>query len=304
MREGAPLDLSALLPQYADYLPDVPVQAGPVLMEDAPDGRKYPFPTRLGDGPVTWSCSRTLAVRRPVIYDVNGYYRELGVRHDATRRELREAYQAKDGQSSPRLTYVFRQLLDPVVREAYDRSPLGQPFMDDYVEDTVKRRAAREAQRRTHQTGEFTSAEQVLGDWGYVLLDEDGDSEPLDTVASVRQDQVSQANPRAPRWGYASYAWQTTSYLRDEATLVAWQAALTRAAEARGISQPNLAIGTTAMSEVCIMLDEYDNQHVAFFPEGAEPSDEIAGEALDAFHALLDSPTTPQPLTRTEATHD
>lgn len=291
MREGAPLDLSALLPQYREFLPDVPVQAGPELMPDAQDGRKYPFPTRLGDGPVTWSCSRTLAVRRPVVYDVNGYYRELGVKHDANRRELREAYQAQDGQSSPRLTYVLRQLLDPVVREAYDRSPLGRPFLDDYVEDTVKRQAAREAQKRTSQTGSFTSAEQVLGDWGYILLDDDGDGEPLDTVASVRQDQGSQAVATTPRWGYASYAWQTTSYLRDEATLVAWQAALTRVADARGLSQPNLAIGTTAMSEVCIMLDEYHGQHVAFFPEEAEPSDQIAGEALDAFHALLDSPT-------------
>lgn len=293
MPERAPLDLSAILPQYGT-LSTVLDQPGPDLTDDAPTGLKYASPVRLGDGPDSWSVCRTLACRRPVIHDVNGYYRELGVRHAATRRELREAYQALDGQTSARLTYVLRQLLDPLVREAYDNSPLGQPFLDDYVVDSVKRAAAREAQKRTAKTGEFTSDEQVLDEWGYVTVGDDDHSAPLDTVATTGQDQ-DQLAPTSPRWEYASYAWQTSGYLRNEAKLEGWQAALIRAAGERRLTESGVAIGMTQMDPAtgAYMLDDVNGVQVVFFPEDAEPSDEIAGDVLDTLNALLDSPRYP-----------
>jgi hypothetical protein len=76
-------------------------------------------------------------------YDTNGYYRELGVLLWATRREIRKAYQAKRGWLSDRLTYIVHQLLDVQVRRDYDETPLGSLFLDDYVQDWMRRERVR-----------------------------------------------------------------------------------------------------------------------------------------------------------------
>lgn len=101
-----------------------------------------------GHGPL--ECSTTLKVEPwpSIAWDPNGYYRELGVSHRAGRRELREAYQRLGGQHSRRLTYILHQLLDPEVRAAYDATPFGSVFLDDYVAEDVRRHSARESAAR------------------------------------------------------------------------------------------------------------------------------------------------------------
>lgn len=102
------------------------------------------LPRLVGDGAVEFSTS--LALEKPdrllgVVWDVNGYYAALGVPSNATRLQIREAYQRAEGWNSVRLTYIVKQLLDEETRARYDKIPLGS-MMVDYWVDTAMRRAA------------------------------------------------------------------------------------------------------------------------------------------------------------------
>src|SRR5690348_4532650 len=120
------LDLSAILAQHRPTLPTREEAEAMRTVQTPDDSLRYETPVRLGWGPDRWSTSMALVPVERVCHDVNGYYRELGVDWRATRKELLQAYLAKDGQSDVRLTYVFKQLLNPQVREAYDKSPKGE----------------------------------------------------------------------------------------------------------------------------------------------------------------------------------
>lgn len=272
MGERPPLDLSGILAAFdrrwlfadtEEEVRDVPEQ----------DGLKFPTPTRLGAGPDVWSSCTELALPFVPRWDVNGYYRALGVSPLASRRELREAYQAKDGQSSAYLTYVFKQLLDPEVRAAYDAAPLGQPFLDDYAQDDLKRKAKVEAGERSAR-GRFTSSEDVLNEWGYVVEDESG----VDSVSPTRQDLPR----KAERLEYAYYGWRTTKFLVDEGVLRKWQETLTKTAAQLGIA-PKLSFGITSVSDRPYILEAVGDRAVIFFPEGEEPTESVAREAIEAF---------------------
>jgi hypothetical protein len=243
-------------------------------IDDAPeeDGVRFPDPVRLGWGPDRWSASTELAVPIVFVWDVNGYYAALGVDPKASRKELREAYQALDGQASAYLTYVFKQLLDPEVRAAYDRSPLGCPYMDEYQENDLKRRAAQEAGRRSGK-GKTTTPKTVLGEWGYTL---DDSEERVDTVSSDREDRSRKAEPLR----YSYYGWRTSSFLPDTEQLQEWQRLLTAAAALLRVA-PQISFGVTGSSDQPYILQEVRGQQVIFFPEGEEPTEEVALAAIN-----------------------
>ena len=60
------------------------------------------------------ACPTTLAVERLPVWswDVNCYYRDLGVQWNATRQEVRAAFQALGHSPSSRHTMIARSLLD------------------------------------------------------------------------------------------------------------------------------------------------------------------------------------------------
>jgi hypothetical protein len=273
MTERTALDLSRILEQYAPMRAPEPVQ--PVLPSDDPqDPLCFGVPTRLGRGPLSWStCTALLRVEKPC-WDVNGYYRELGVDWRATRKELREAYAALDGQSSTRLTYVFKQLLNPKVREAYDRMPKGSTFLDAYTDEQLKRRAHEESGRRAAQ-GQLISPEQVLDEWGYAVL---GDDE-VDSVSPIGKDQI---NHEAEPWEYSFYAWKTSSYLPDESRLRRWQELLSTAATRYGV-RPEMIIGATALSDQPFMLENVNGSPVVFFSEDTPPESSIADDVIESY---------------------
>jgi hypothetical protein len=276
------LDISNILQQHERALP-TREEAEAMRKTQAPDdGLRYETPIRLGWGPARWSTSMALVPVERVCYDVNGYYRELGVDWRVSRKELREAYQALDGQSSARLTYVFKQLLDPLIREAYDKTLKGEVFLDDYTEDELKRRAHEEASRRS-TLGQVTTADDVLDEWGYVTLDEEG----VDTVKAVRNDRPRKA-ARTP-WRYSYYAWKTESFVQNEARLQEWQALLAQASARVGNSS-EIAIGFTSMvrlSDQWFIIERVDEKPVVFFFTDVEPTAEIAEQALAEFLTLL-----------------
>lgn len=265
------LDLSGILANFDRrwLSPDVEEKVADVPERD---GLKFPNPTRFGRGPDVWSACTDVAVRVKLCWDVNGYYAALGVSPQATRRQLREAYQALDGQNSPYLTYAFKQLLNPETRDAYDASPLGQPFLDAYTQLAMKRRAKAEAHRRS-AVGEFITAEEVIDEWGYALRDEE---EGVDTVSPAGQDLPRKAD----RLEYSYYGWKTAKFLMDEGPLQQWQGLLSTAATQLGIA-PKLSFGITGMSDHPYILEQVGDRVVIFFPEGEEPTEAVACKAID-----------------------
>jgi hypothetical protein len=275
------LDLSGILGSYTDVLPTPETVDALRKAERQDSALCYERPARLGWGPDRWSTSMALVPVERVCHDVNGYYRELGVDWRATKKELREAYQALDGQSSTRLTYVFKQLLDPVTREAYDRAQKGEVFLDDYTEEDLKRRAHREAAERSQRLGQTVTSDEVLDEWGYVDLDE----EEVDSVKAVRQDRTRR---RAEQWNYSYYAWRTKSFVQDEARLQEWQLLLSAEASRQG-SHPEMGIGVTSVSDQPYMMDYVHGRPVLFFSTETEPDQGIASQAFAEFLNSLSS---------------
>jgi len=273
------LDLTAILAQHQPTLPSPEEVEAMRKVQEPDDSLRYETPVRLGWGPDRWSTSTALVPVERVCHDVNGYYRELGVDWRATRRELMEAYVARDGQSSARLTYIFKQLLNPQVREAYDKMPKGELFLDDYTQDDLKRRAHEEASRRS-TLGQSVSAEQVLDDWGFVTLDGE---EGVDTVKAVGNDRTRKA--AGEPWRYSYYAWKTENFVQDVSRLQEWQKLLTLAAAQTG-SATEMAIGVTSMtrlSDQWFIIEHVNDKPVVFFFTDVEPTAEIASEAVAEF---------------------
>jgi hypothetical protein len=280
-----PLDLSNILALHKDPLPS-PEEVEGLRQDQTPDDQlRYEKPVRLGWGPARWSTSMALVPMERVCHDVNGYYRELEVDWRATKKELKEAYQAKDGQSSARLTYVFKQLLDPVTREVYDKSPKGELFLDDYTEDDLKRRAHEEAARRSG-LGQTATRDDVLDDWGYKVLDDTPDG--VDSVKAVRNDRPRRAARTA--WGYSYWAWQTKDFVQNESRLRQWQELLAVAAAQHG-EIPEVVLGVTSMSDQPYMLEDVAGDRVVFFSTETEPTAEIAVQVIEA---LQNPPQIPQ----------
>lgn len=273
-----PLDLSEITRQYELFREEAPREEAPVLPGDSDTA--YCFaqaPVRLGVGPDVWSTCTALVPVVPVCHDVNGYYRELGVDWQATRKELAQAYMARGGMGSVRLTYVFKQLLNRKVREAYDKTPAGEVFLDDYTDEQVRleRKARSEAARRRIQ-GETVSVETVLDEMGYFVLDEG----EVDRVSPIVNDR---GQHKKEPWKYSYYVWKTTSYSPVEGDrLRMWQGLLSTAASLCG-SAPRLAIGITALSDQSFMLGDVNGTPVVFFSETTVPDLSVAKEAIELF---------------------
>lgn len=229
-----------------------------------PDYREH-APRLVGFGPVTFSTSRELAVRYRRVWDVNGYYRELGVPPDATRGQIKQAYQRRQGWRSSRLTYIVTQLLDPKVRAKYDASPLGMLFMDDYIEEAIKRRRMAEVVGLRRQ-GYLDEAELLADldfDWG------EGETNLSEMPSTVARSDYGD-------WPWAYYLWG--SGCRDTARLKQWQELLIEAfwKEKR---RYEIAVGFVGMNlpyETTIV----GFRQVVFLGENEEPTEALARTAV------------------------
>lgn len=188
-------------------------------------------------GALTRSTSLALETWPSIVWDTNGYYRELGVTFKATKRELAEAYWAKNGMNDARLTYVFKQLLDPEIRRRYDTTPLGSVFMDDYVIAEIQRKAF-ERSKNLRRMGLSKTPEQVLEEWG--LLDPEDSA--VDIPKDVREDETGAAAEQ--EWPYTYFTWGIGTFpLPHELRLAqAWQEALIKECQHRRVVT-NFAVG-------------------------------------------------------------
>ena len=107
--------------------------------KDAEELSNTPRAIKLGE--MDFSTSRVLSRWPLIVWDVNGYYRDLGIPTWATKKEIKEAYQALSGDQSVRLTYVTKQLLNDAIRRAYDACRPSSRFFDKYEADFVRQQS-------------------------------------------------------------------------------------------------------------------------------------------------------------------
>jgi hypothetical protein len=204
-------------------------------------------PVLMGSGPPECSSCTALSVVPGVIWDVNGYYRELGVGVRANRKQLRIAYQAKDGQSSARLTYVFRQLLQPDVRFAYDCTPLGELFMDRYVQEMLDRKMKTQKSNRMANLADLgvnldmIDEEAIERDiWAEMGIETEPKNPTEDTPSETVDDRALEGKdvPRPAKFEWSYYLW-STRLVEDPSSLgrlAEWQRLLVNALSREGVN--------------------------------------------------------------------
>jgi hypothetical protein len=212
----------------------------------------------------TFSTSAALVPSPLLCWDVNGYYRELGVDWRAGKAELRRAYLALDGQRSPRLTYVLAQLLDPATRRAYDRAPLGSQFRDLYVDQELWRSLVGQA------GGDDDLLRFLAGAVGMDLAD------ALDEGSLEDQDEG--APPEQDHFPYAYYLWRAQH--PDPGLLRTWQALLVRAASERGVVA-QVAVGVMGRTPHRWVGITVGYVEVLMINQDVEPTEEMAHLAID-----------------------
>lgn len=260
-------------------------------------------PAPVGSGPLRCSTSRQIATRGlGWAWDPNRYYRDLGVAWPyvtATRGDLRRAYQAADGQDSERLTYCLKQLVTR--RAEYDALPLGEMFLDDiYVQQALKRKATQEASRRSAR-GQYSTADEVLDDWGFVRLADDTPDEDspriLDETKTSWEDEPAPDHQIEASWNYSFYLWKTTKW--DTPRLREWQEALIREVDPHEV--PALTVGLMGDTRREYAVMQTGGEWVVFLHREAEVTPGLAASAAAALSKLT-APTGD--LTKTRLSTD
>lgn len=230
---------------------------------EAAQMRQQPYAVKIGD--LEFSTSTALVTWPYVIWDVNAYYAQLGVNPRATKTEIRDAYFARKGYLSERLTYIVKQLLDAKVRRDYDGCQPGSVFFDKYVAEYVKHKAMEQHRMEYGRTLSFE--EQV--DEGLEQLD-------LADIANseIKLSEVDLDGRHSPvvgskwKWGY--YLWKTSSYDIDK--LAAWQQSL---CVAFGKDPRRLAVGLMG-GEAEAQIIKVGYHSVAFINVNADPTPILA----------------------------
>jgi hypothetical protein len=227
-------------------------------------------PYLTGEGPTVFPTTTAVVPAHPICWDVNGYYRELGVDPRATKAQLRQAYQDAGGPDSARLTYVLCQLLDPEIRAAYDRMPLGSKLTDDYVLQELLEVAA----VRT-----FGKSNEVLTGILNMPLK---DRLLLDNAISLGKP----GGTRSQDFGYSYYLYRTAITETDR--LWKWQLLLVGAARQLQIDL-SVAVGFHGAHEAPWIVRRVGYRDVLFLHETHEPTPE---DATDALNSLISTDST------------
>jgi hypothetical protein len=225
----------------------------------------------------------TALVPRPasVVHDVNGYYRELGVRSDATRRQLMEAYRARGGENDARLTMIFCTLLNPKQRAAYDALPPGRPMLDQPAVEEILAQASLRASRENAENGTAKTGVDILSSLG-IDLEEPRDeflaSDAGDGFDDVRKrDRQPSSNPPAA-WPYSYLLLGSTC--DDIIRLAIWQAGLGHALADRDC--PQFAVGFHGIPDLPFVVSKDLGIPVVFLHEAAQVTGELIAAAATA----------------------
>ena len=216
----------------------------------------------------------------PIVWDTNGYYRALGIPPEATRREIREAYQALNGQADARLTYIVSQLLDEDVRARYDATPLGSIFVDEEIEARM-------------QQAWLASVSHYLAEQGTSLADLLGADDHSPSVSDLL-DSLPETGHDAPcrsraAWEWSWYDWACTR-TPHRLRLAQWQRLLVSALGRRGVVM-RIAVGVSGVIREPWVVTFVGFRMVAFLSEETTPTEALADAVASRVAEIKESRT-------------
>jgi hypothetical protein len=243
-----------------------------------------------GWGPDTCSSSQELALSPEWCWDVCSYYRRLGLRWKATKRQIREALvrmKATVGRGNGWLVYAAKQLLDDTIRHEYDRVPLGMLFLKDKDTEEMLKRAAQAAASAMAARGRpDVTPEDVLGDWGFTTGPRGG---PEGEGREGRAPVAPLAPPPGRLAGFWELLWSwyaepgpaPTWRASEIMELEIWQLMLVHAFANRGI-RARFAVGRCSADSFSVRPAPDPGIIVILLGKG-EPSPAKAAEAAEAW---------------------
>lgn len=225
-------------------------------------------PRPSGSGWHSFTTSVDLVPYRPWIWDTNLYYRDLGVSPYATRREIREAYQQREGWDSERLTHIVKQLLDEEVRARYDATPLGAVFFDRYFAEMVLKRIAQSVAEANLNGGSLEDFDpntvlDMVNQRSFGVVD-----------AEVFDGQDVSAQRQTRMWAY----WRWASAVEDPEKMGQWQELLIQAFSERK-ERRNIAVGIHRISRDPVRILEVGDLTVVFLHDKQQPTSVLAEQA-------------------------
>lgn len=255
----------------------------------APQPHEYEKPMLFGRTHLADTSTCTDLAPRPdpeVIWDVNGYYRALGVPFPhrsgpyspATRRTLAQAFQAADGLDDRWKTYCLNQLLDPAVRPVYDRMPLGQPYMDSYWDEWLHNQAKIELCRRISageilaEDAEDGGADKVLEEWG-IQMEERSEAPAASPPPPTRPPVTINLT-----WSYYLWRCSYAATLSVRARLDTWRSLLVEACRDLDL-RIKFRVGFLGKDPHPWMRIEWDGHLVFFLNKDQVPTTEYAAQA-------------------------
>jgi hypothetical protein len=217
----------------------------------------------------------------PVVHDVNGYYARLGVLPTASKREIREAYQALGGPDDAELTEIFKVLINAKRRAAYDRMQSGSTFVDRSSVQAILRQAAAQASRENAEYGTGRTARDIIE-----TLAEETENPLLRFLASGSAegfdddgdgDRHPPSNPPAT-WPYSYLLLASTC--DDVGRLARWREGLAQALTGRGCT--HFAVGFHASNDLPFLVVRDIGIPVVFLHERAIVTGELITAAATA----------------------
>lgn len=218
-------------------------------------------------GPFEWSPSLVVEPYRLWVWDVNCYYRDLGVPTDATRAQIKAAYQAANGEEDDRLTYIVKVLLDPEKRAVYDSIQPGDFYFDKFLREVV-------VQRVLDDSSEWVEPTEAEMEEHLRTLKEDLDQRMNRPVSAAPLDGDSLSEQTAhdrSAWGY--YAWRTGA--RADYRMALWRCHLALAMREEGATA-TLRVGIARGLDAPWVVLPIGHRPVAFLGEGERPTLELA----------------------------
>lgn len=256
-RSGATYERNTVVDTPHPYEPENPMLFGRADMADV-------------------STCTDLTIQPDVIWDVNGYYRAIGVpfpHRPVSKRSLVTAHRAAGGLDERWKTYALQQLLDPVTRADYDSTPLGQPYLDDYWNEWLHNEATKAAFRRV-ANGELTmedvdegAAEKIVRDEWKIALAGDDPSPP-------------ERRPPTARLSWSYYLWRCSyrATLQCQPRLDTWRTLLVEAFRDRAMSL-KFRVGIMGKQPHPWTRIEWDGHLILFLSKDQEPTKEYAAQA-------------------------
>lgn len=249
-------------------------------------GEPFDVPKRSGEGPLEASSDTRLLVLA-VIWDVNGYYRALGLQWPflgISRKDLGRAYRRMNGESSVYLTKVFKLLLNDEQRAEYDRAPLGEVHMDAIQMNAILDEVRRTAARTNPSEDTRATQRELLDEMGYAISEEDlcsGSHYPKVDYPNGEGDGHTEYLPIDQLWRWGYYRWGTSR--ADISRLGRWQELLVSQLAALEVRTKICVgfIGRGRTDSRFVVARTYGVRTV-YLREDLEPDEEMASAAVAA----------------------